>query len=114
MPFVGEAALPSPTLDHQMTTFDATEKLIILGKDYAFVERDGEYIGIVSLVNIMEDASDSNLTEFMEPLFFVKADDHKLKAAALMQENNVEHIAVTNQAGEFVGITSAKRLQEEL
>ena len=113
MPFVGRTALPSPTLDHQMTTFDATVKLVVLGKDYAFVKKDDEYIGIVSLVNIMEDGSDSKLMEFMEPLFFIKADEHELKATALMKENNVEHIAVTNQAGEIVGITSAKRLQEE-
>jgi predicted transcriptional regulator len=77
-------------------------KLITLGNDYAFVKRDDEYIGIVSLVNIMKDGSVSKLTEFMEPLFFIKADEQKLKTTVLMKENNVEHIAVTNQAEEFV------------
>ncbi len=113
MPFIGEIASPSPALEHQMTTFDATMKLINLGKEYAFVKKDEQYIGIISLANILEDHSDSPLTEFMEPLFIVKADEHKHKAFTLMLEKNVEHIAVTNQAGEFVGITSAKKVQEE-
>ena len=72
MPFVGRTALPSPTLDHQMTTFDATVKRVVLGKDQAFVKKDDESIGIVSLVNIMKDDSDSKLMEFMNPCFSSK------------------------------------------
>ncbi|MZG30483.1 MAG: CBS domain-containing protein [Nitrospinae bacterium] len=113
MPFIGEIASPSPTLDHQMTTFDAIMKLINLGKEYAFVKKDEKYIGIVSLANILEDHSDAPVTDFMEPLCIIRADEHKHKATTLMLQNNVEHIAVTSEAGEFLGITSAKKVQDE-
>lgn len=113
MSLVGEIASSAPVLDHQMSTFDATMELILLGKESAFVKMDDQFIGIVSLDNILEDYSDSKLVVLMEPLFSVKANENKLKVASLMLEKNVEHVAVTSQAGEFVGITSAKALREE-
>ena len=118
MPYVGKVALPSPTLNHDLSSFDATEELILLGMDYAFVKKDGQYVGIISLDNMLEkykfeDIADLKIVEFMEPLFFVSEYEHKSKAIDLMLKNNVHHIAVTNKAGDFVGVASSTQLQEE-
>jgi hypothetical protein len=48
----------------------------------------------------------------MEPLFFVKEYELRLKAMEVMLTNDIEHIAVTNKAGDFVGITSLKQLKD--
>lgn len=117
MPFIGKVALPAPTIDHQRSTFDATEELILLGQDHAFVKKDDQVIGIVCLDNLLEeykfgDISETSVAEFVEPLFFVQEYELRLKAAELMEENNVEHIAVTNKAGVFVGIATLNQLKK--
>ena len=77
MPFIGRVTSPAPTLDHQANSFDATEELILLGQDHAFVKKDDRIIGIVCLDNLLEenksgDISETNVAEFVEPLFFFK------------------------------------------
>ena len=109
---IGNYAQSAPVIDCQLKTFDTVMKLINLGKEYAFVKKNEQYIGIISLDKILEDHSDSPVTDFIEPLFIVKADDHKHKATTLMSENKVEHIAVANQVGELIGIASAKKVLE--
>ncbi len=118
MPFIGRVASPAPTLDHQVNSFDATEELILLGQDHAFVKKDDQVIGIVCLDNLLDeyksgDISATSVAEFMEPLFFVKEYELRLKAVELMLINDIEHIAVTNGAGDFVGIASLKKLKNE-
>jgi hypothetical protein len=54
MPYIGRISTPAPTLDHQSTAFDATEELILLGQDHAFVKKDDRIIGIVCLDNLLE------------------------------------------------------------
>jgi signal-transduction protein with cAMP-binding, CBS, and nucleotidyltransferase domain len=116
MPFAGKIARPAPTLDHQISCFDATEELILLGQDHAFVKMDDRYLGIVCLDNLLEeykylDISNISVAEFLEPLFFVKEYELRSKAVELMLTNDIEHIAVTNRAGDFVGIASLKQLK---
>ena len=118
MPFIGKVAMPAPTIDHQTTTFDATEELVLLGQDHAFVRKNDKVIGIVCLDVLLEeykssDISETKVEEFVEPLFFIKEYESRSKATETMLINNIEHIAVTNNAGVFVGIASLKQLKTE-
>ena len=54
MPFIGRVASPAPTLDHQATTFDAIEELILLGQDHAFVKKDEQFTGGVHRRTLQE------------------------------------------------------------
>ena len=55
MPFIKNITSPAATLDHQINSFDATEELILLGQDHAFVKKDDRTIGIISLDNLLKD-----------------------------------------------------------
>ena len=57
------------------------------------------------------DISETSVADFVEPLFFVKEYELRSKAVELMLTNDIEHIAVTNRAGDFVGIASLKQLK---
>ncbi|MBC8554776.1 MAG: CBS domain-containing protein [Candidatus Brocadiales bacterium] len=118
MPYIGKISQAAPTINHQTSSFDATEELILLGKDHAFIKKDDRIIGIVCVDNLLEeyksgDISTTTIEEFIEPLFFVNEYEYRSKAAEIMLVNNVEHIAVTNNAGEFVGIASLNHLKME-
>ncbi len=118
MSLIGEIAFPAPTLDQQTIAFDATEELILFGQDHAFVKRDDRFIGIICVDNLLEkyksgDISATAVAEFVEPLFFLNEYEHRSKAAELMLTNNIEHIAVTNKVGGFVGIASLKQMKDE-
>jgi predicted transcriptional regulator len=118
MPYIGKIAKPAPTLDHQANTFDATEELILLGQDHAFIKKNDRIIGMVCVDNLLEecksgDISSTNVAEFVEPLFFVKEYELRSKAKELMLINDIELIAVTNNAGDFVGIASLKQMKGE-
>ncbi len=118
MSFVRQVALPSPIFDYQTTIFDAIEYLIINDCEYAFIKKEEGMVGIVSLEKLVENYSSrdfpvATVIEYMEPLICINESAHKSKATNLMRENNVEHIAVTNRNGNFVGIASAKQLETE-
>ena len=116
MPYIGKVKKPSATLDHQLSAYDATEELILWGFDYAFIKKDDSFIGIVSLDSMLEeyksgDISATGVEEFMEPLFFVKESETRLKAVETMLKNGVKHLAVTNTAGNYVGVASLRQLK---
>lgn len=118
MPFIGKVARPAPTLDHQTNTFDATEELILLGQDHAFIKKDGRFVGIICVDKLLEeyksgDISATSVAEFIEPLFHIKEYEPRSKAVELMLINDIEHIAVTNKAGDFVGIASLEQAKIE-
>ena len=62
MPYIGRISTPAPTLDHQSTAFDATEELILLGKDHAFVKKDDRIIGIVCVDNLLEEYKSGDIS----------------------------------------------------
>jgi hypothetical protein len=62
------------TIDHQTKIFDATEELILLGQDYAFVKKDDQIIGIICLEGLLKeyhagDVSEATIEKFMNPFF---------------------------------------------
>ena len=119
MPFIGKIARPAPSFDHQVGTFDVTEELILIDEDHAFVKKEDQVVGIVCLDQLLEkyksaDISDTEIVIFAEPLFSVDEYEDKLKALGLMLDKNIEHIAVTNKAGVFVGIASMEQLKKNM
>ncbi len=118
MPLIGRAISRPPTFDHQANSFDVTVDLLLLDQDCAFVKEGDQITGIVCVNNLLGEfnsatPSEMTVAEFAEPLVSINECEHKSKAANLMKENNVEHIAVTNRNGDFVGIASAKLLKAE-
>jgi hypothetical protein len=62
------------TIDHKTKVFAATEELILLGQDYAFVKKDDKVIGIVYLEDLLKEYYDGNESEptiekFMDPSY---------------------------------------------
>ena len=62
------------TIDHQTKIFDATEELIFLGQDYAFVKKDDETIGVIWLDDLLKeyhsgDTSEDTIDKFINPFF---------------------------------------------
>jgi len=112
MPII-EITLPAPTLDHQTDTFDAIEELILIGQEHAFVEKDGQILGIVCLDNLLEKYEPANISEtkiayYAEPLTIISEYQNKSQVGSLMRENNAEHIAVTKRTGDCMGIAALK------
>jgi predicted transcriptional regulator len=109
---------PAPTIDHQTKTFDATEELILLDQDYAFVKKDDQIIGIVCLDELLKeyqsgDEPEATIEKFINPYFRFSAYEKKSKEVNLIQENFTEPIAVTNKAGDILGLVSNKKLKIE-
>jgi hypothetical protein len=76
MSIISELDLPSATLSHHATTIDATEELLILGQDHAFVKKDDKIIGIVCLENLLVDyklreSIKTTVADHAEPLFSI-------------------------------------------
>jgi len=118
MPFIGRVTSPAPYLDYQTTVFDVIEYLIVNDSDHAFITKEEKVVGIVSSEKLLEiyksqDLNNASVAEYLSPLICINEKAHKSIAASLMKENNVEHIAVTNQNGNLVGIASAKQLETE-
>ncbi len=110
-PYIGKATSPAPALDHQTTLFEAIEHLIANDLDHAVVNKNGRVVGIVCLSKMMSeyskffmDVSKTTVFELMEPVYYMNYTEHKIEAAQLMIDKDVEHIAVTNQAGKFLGV----------
>jgi CBS domain-containing protein len=102
---------PTPTLDSKTTIFDAIEYLIMSDCDHAFVQHEGEMVGIVGAEKLLEnykarDMTDATIREFMGPLLMIKADEPQARAAEIMSEHDVGFIAVTNQNGVLIGVAS--------
>jgi len=115
MSLVGNITSPTPTLDSTTTIFDAIEYLIINDCDHAFVQHEGEMVGIVSGEQLLEnyrskDLSGATIREYMGPLLTIKQNEPQTRAAEIMLEHDAEYIAVTNQAGVLVGVACFKEL----
>ncbi len=117
MPIIERIVKSAPSIDYEATIFEAVEYLIQENKECAVVQRDDEIIGIVNLDNLLnlpyEDGKDNSNTEIfsvMEPAIFINAHDHLENAIKIMSKNDVEHLAVADSEGTFLGIISAKEI----
>jgi len=113
MSLIGRIASPAPTLNSQTSVSDAIEYLIINKCDHAFIQHEGEMVGIVSAERLLEGfktRASAPLQEFMEPILTIKGNEPETRAAELMTEHGAECVAVTNQNGVFVGVAAFKKL----
>jgi predicted transcriptional regulator len=113
MTFTGK--IDQLTIDHQTKIFDATEELILLGQNYAFVKKGDQIIGIVFLDDLLKeyyagDISETTIEKFINPSFRFNDYEEKSEEVNPIQENNVDHFAVTNKTGVLLGIVSNKKL----
>mgnify|MGYP001028422903 FL=1 len=119
MSLIGEFTSPTPTLDSTTLIFDAIEYLIINDCDHAFVQHEGEMVGIVSAGQLLEnykakDLSNVTIREYMGPFLTIKQNEPQARAAEIMLEHDAECIAVTNQNGVLVGTACFKKLSSSL
>lgn len=113
MSLIGKIASPAPTLDSKTSVSDAIEYLIINNCDHAFVQHEGEMIGIVSAERLLEDfefRASSTISEYMSPILKINGNEPEARAAELMQKHGVECVAVTNHNGVFLGVAAFKKL----
>ncbi|MBC8287671.1 MAG: CBS domain-containing protein [Nitrospinae bacterium] len=113
MPLIGRIALPAPTLDSKLSVSEAIEYLVINSCDHAFVQHEGEMIGIVSAERLLEgfkSQASATIPEFMGPIITIKDTELQARAAEIMIKNRAECVAVTNQNGVFVGVAAFKKL----
>jgi hypothetical protein len=74
VPFIGKTVHSALTIDHKTKNFAATEELILLGQDYAFVKKDDQIIGTVCLEELLKEyhagnESEATIEKFMDPFY---------------------------------------------
>jgi len=119
MSVVGKVTSPTPVLDSTTLIFDAIEYLISNDCDHAFVQHEGETVGIVSEEQLLEnykskDLSNTTIREYMGPLLTIRQDESQARAVEIMLEHEADYIAVTNQNGVLVGVACLKKLNGSL
>ena len=117
MSFITDNLKPALSVDHETTILNAIENMVIEGKEAAVVRHKGQIVGILDLEVLLNQAKNDSLNIsrtsvflVMEPIIFMGSSEKKVRASKLMGDKDVEHIAVTNKDGVFIGIVSAKDL----
>lgn len=113
MTLIGRIASPAPTLDSKTSVSDAIEYLFINKCDHAFIQHEGEMVGIVSAERLLQgfkSRASASIQEFMEPILTIKGNEPQARAAEMMGKHGAECVAVTNQNGVFVGVAAFKKI----
>jgi len=113
MSLIGNFASPAPTLDSGTSVLDAIEYLVINKCNHAFVQHEGEMVGIVSgdrLLAAFRSQASATILEFMGPLLTIKSNEPEARAVEIMSQHDAECVAVTNQNGVFIGVADFKKL----
>ena len=113
MSLIGRIASPAPTLDSKTSVSDAIEYLVVNKCDHAFIQHEGEMVGIVSAERLLENfktRASSPIMEFMVPIITIKGNEPESRAAEIMEKHVAECLAVTNPNGVFVGVAAFKKL----
>ncbi len=115
MTIIERITKPAIEIDSQATILDAIQDLVVEGKVYAGVKRNGKIVGIINCDNLLNlsslegmDISTVTVFSVMEPAFFLNSSEPRAKAAKLMIAKDVEHISVTDEAGNFIGVITSK------
>lgn len=114
MTLIERIAYPAPTLDSKTSVSDAIEYLVVNNCDHAFIQHEGEMVGIVSAERLLESfksRASAPIQEFMEPILTIKGNEPETRAAEIMEEHGAECVAVTNQNGVFVGVAAFKKIK---
>lgn len=115
MSSIEKIAAPAPTLDSKTSVFDAIEYLVVNNCTHAFVQLEGEMVGIVSgdqLLQNFKSRASAPILEFMGPLVMIKGNEPEARAAEIMAKNSTDCVAVTDPNGVFVGVAALKKLHK--
>ena len=113
MSLIGRIASPAPTLDSKTSVADAIEYLVINKCDHAFIQHEGEMVGIVSAERLLKgfkSRASAPVDEFMGPILTIKGNEPEARVAEIMAKHGAECVAVTNQNGVFIGVAAFKKL----
>ncbi len=99
--------------------FDAIGKMFENKVGALLVEKNGEYIGIFSKIDwshlVLRGECDPNATKvssiMSSPIITVDKNETLAKASILIEENNIRHIAVTEE-GKIIGMLSVNDLEK--
>jgi len=113
--------MSSPVLTTSLDTlaYDAIGKMFENEVGALLVEKNGEYIGIFSKIDWMHLAlrggCDLNVVKvssiITSPIITIDKNETLAKASILIEENNIRHIAVTED-GKIIGMLSVKDLEK--
>ena len=110
---------PVLTTDPDILASDAIDKMFENKVGALLVEKNGEYIGIFSRIDWMHlvlrvecDCKVVKVSSIMSsPIINVDKNETLSKASILMEENNIRHIAVTED-GKIIGMLSVNDLEK--
>ena len=110
---------PVLTISPDKFAFDAIGKMFENEVGALLVEKNGEYIGIFSKIDwlhlVLRGESNPNVVKvssiISSPIITVDKNETLAKASNLNEENNIRHIAVTED-GKIIGMLSVKDLEK--
>ena len=110
---------PVLTTSPDTLAFDAIGKMFENKVGVLLVEKNGEYIGIFSKIDwmhlVLRAECDPNLIKvsliMSSPIITVDKNETLAKASILIEENNIRHIAVTED-GKIIGMLSVNDLEK--
>ncbi len=110
---------PVLTTDPDILASDAIDKMFENKVGALLVEKNGEYIGIFSRIDWMHlvlrgecDPKIVKVSSIMSsPIITVDKNETLAKASVLIEENNIRHIAVTEE-GKIIGMLSVRDLEK--
>ncbi|MCH8313025.1 MAG: CBS domain-containing protein [Nitrospinae bacterium] len=110
---------PVLTISPDTFAFDAIGKMFENEVGALLVEKNGEYIGIFSKIDwlhlVLRGESNPNVVKvssiISSPIITVDKNETLAKASNLIEENNIRHIAVTED-GKIIGMLSVKDLEK--
>ena len=109
---------PVLTISPDYLAFYAIEKMFENKVGSLLVEKNGDYFGIFSKIDWMHvalkgdcDLKIVSVSSFMSsPIITIDKNETLAKASLLIEENNIRHIAVTED-GEIIGMLSVNDLE---
>jgi acetoin utilization protein AcuB len=105
-----------PILHLHDKVFNALQMMNDCHVSHLAVDDDGKYVGLVNEEGLMQAPDDTvELKELIEgfPAFFIKENDHFLKALQLAVENRLSVVPVINDNKELLGVVSYREMLKQ-
>lgn len=105
-----------PILHLHDKVFNALQMMNDCHVSHLAVDDDGKYVGLVNEEGLMQAPDDTvELKELIEgfPAFFIKENDHFLKALQLAVENRLSVVPVINENKELLGVVSYREMLKQ-
>ena len=105
-----------PILHLHDKVFNALQMMNDCHVSHLAVDDDGKYVGLVNEEGLMQAPDDTvEIKELIEgfPAFFIKENDHFLKALQLAVENRLSVVPVINESKELLGVVSYREMLKQ-